>query len=192
MLETDRFLQVQIEKLNDLRTWLDDHHTQTESVWLVRYRKSVPARFVDRSDIIDVLLEYGWIDGLARKLDDERTMQLISPRRHQAWAQSYKTRAERLITQGRMMPAGLAAIAASKAEGLWEAYADIDAFVVPDDLRTALAAQPDAQALFDGAAPSYRRNVLRWIAQAKRPPTRAARIETVVALSAAGQKVPQM
>jgi uncharacterized protein YdeI (YjbR/CyaY-like superfamily) len=192
MLPTERFAKVEIASLDDLRRWLDHHGGQHDSVWLVRYRASVPDRFVNRLDVIDVLLEYGWVDGLARKLDDVRTMQLISPRRQQAWAQSYKDRAAKLITAGRMTPAGLASIAASKAQGLWDAYADIDALIVPDDLVLALAAHPVAAAYFAKTPPSYRRSVLRWIAQAKTPGTREKRISTTLRFSAEHQRIPQM
>lgn len=192
MLETGRFAKIEIEKLADLETWLASHHAQTESVWMVRFKKSVPSKYVDRLDVIDLLLCFGWVDGLARKLDDDRTMQLISRRRQQAWAKSYKDRAARLIDTGRMRPPGLAAIAESKALGLWDAYADSDALVVPDDLRMALCDQPLAEAFFGAAAPSYRRNVLRWIGSAKQDATRQKRIAITVSLSEKHEKVPQM
>ena len=95
--------------------------------------------------------------------------------------------------EGRMAEPGRAAIARSKALGLWDAYAEIDALIVPDDLITALRRQaPEAEAGFLEAAPSYRRNVLRWIAAAKRPATRAQRIAQVARLAAEGGRVPQM
>ena len=192
MLETDRFAKIEIESLADLERWLTRHHAQNESVWMVRFKKSVPAKYVDRLDTIDLLLCFGWVDGLARKLDDDRTMQLISRRRQQAWAQSYKDRAERLMETGRMRPAGLAAISESQMLGLWDAYAESDALIVPDDLKAALANRPPAEAYFGAAAPSYRRNVLRWISSAKQEATRQKRIELTVSFSARDEKVPQM
>ena len=157
--------------IDALRAWLAANHSRTEGVWVVRYRKSVPGKFVDRLAVLDELLCFGWIDGIARKLDDDRTMQLIFPRRQQAWAQSYKDRVAQLERDGRMAAPGQAAIEESKRLGLWDAYAAVDALLVPDDLRTALRAKPPAKAVFDASPPSYRRNVLRWIAQAKRPET---------------------
>jgi len=192
MIPTERFEQVEVKSLAELRTWLAANHAREEGVWLVRYKKDTPDRFVDRLDVLDELLCWGWVDGLARKLDESRTMQLVTPRRQQAWAQSYKQRVELLEAEGRMKAPGRAAIERSKALGLWDAYAPVDALAVPDDLRAALAARPFAERFFDGAAPSYRRNVLRWITAAKKPETRAKRITTTVDLSAAGEKVPQM
>ncbi len=192
MIPTERFEKVEVASLAELRAWLAAHHAREEGVWLVRYKKGDPERFVDRLAVLDELLCWGWVDGLARKLDETRTMQLVTPRRQQAWARSYKDRAARLEAEGRMQARGRAAIERSKRLGLWDATAPVDALLVPDDLRAALRARPAAERFFDAAAPSYRRNVLRWIAGAKRPETRAKRIATTVDLSALGEKVPQM
>ena len=192
MIETDRFSKVEIISLAELRNWLEAHYNQTESVWLVRFKKQTAEKFVDRLDVLDELLCFGWIDGIARKLDDTRTMQLISPRRHQVWAQSYKLRVERLSIEGRMHKAGLAAIASSKAQGLWDAMADVDALEIPDDLAVALDAVPLAGSSFRNAAPSYRRTILRWIKIAKSPETREKRIKTTVDYATRNTKVPQM
>lgn len=127
MIPTERFAKVEVASLDELRHWLARYHAQEESVWLVRYKKNVPDKFIDRLELLEELLCLGWIDGLARKLDEERTMQLISPRRQQAWAKSYKDRAAGLIAEGRMQASGLAAIERSKALGLWDATAEIDA-----------------------------------------------------------------
>ena len=192
MIRTEDFAQVAIESLDDLRAWLSQNHDSPDSVWIVRYQKSVPDKFVDRLDMLDELLCWGWVDGLARKLDDRRTMQLISRRRQQTWSQSYKDRVEHLTAAGRMALPGLAAIAQSKTLGLWDAYAEVDLLEVPQDMRAALDAQPDAAAFFDAATPSYRRNVLRWIHNAKRPETRVVRIAKALEASARRAKLPQL
>lgn len=191
-IPTERFEQVAVNSLAELRDWLIENHTQSENVWLVTFKKSVPDKFVSTQDILDEVIAFGWIDGIRRKLDDDRTMQLIGPRQTQAWAKSYKDRAERLITDGRMTEAGLRSIAVSKANGLWDYWSDVDALVVPDDLRVALASQPLAGANFDRSAPSYRRNLLRWVKLAKTPPTRAKRIAQIVDFAERGKKITQM
>lgn len=192
MLPTDRFEKVEVENLAQLRDWLAANHDRAEGVWLVTWMKNVPVKFVDRWDVLDELLCFGWTDGLRRKLDENRTMQLISPRRQQAWAQSYKDRVERLETAGRMAEPGRAAIERAKTHWLWDAYAEVDALTVPDDLRAALRAQPPAEANFDASAPSYRRNVLRWLAAAKKPDTRAKRIAEIASHAASNRKIAQM
>jgi len=192
LIETDKFEKVEVASLTELRNWLEKNHAQVESVWLVRWKRGAPGKFVDRLAVLDELLCWGWIDGLARKLDAERTMQLISPRRQQAWAQTYKDRVARLEAEKRMQEPGRAAIARSKQLGQWDAYAQVDALAVPADLRATLAAQPSAETFFDAAAPSYRRNVLRWLAAAKRPETRADRLVRIAGASASARKLPQM
>ena len=119
----------------------------------------MPAKYVDRLEVLDELLCWGWVDGLARKLDDERTMQLISPRRQQKWSKSYKERCEQLEAAGRMQAPGLAAIATSKALHLWDACEEVDLLQVPHDLREALDARPQAPLFFEASAPSYTRLV---------------------------------
>ena len=192
MIETARFARVEIVSLTELRDWLKVNHGSSESVWLVRYKKHVQAKFVDRLDVIDELLCFGWIDGVARTLDDERTMQLISPRKQQAWAETYKVRAARLEIEGQMAEPGRRAIQRSKELGFWNAYASSDALLIPNDLAVALGANLMANDYFRAAAPSYRRNVLRWIAQAKKPATRTRRIELTIAQSAFKRRLPHM
>lgn len=87
MIPNDRFERIEIASLEELRAWLADHHTRDEGAWLVRYKKVATGKFVDRLAVLDELLCWGWVDGLARKLDDERTMQLITPRPQQAWTE---------------------------------------------------------------------------------------------------------
>lgn len=189
MIATEGFAQVEVRSAAELRDWLWMHHAQAASVWLVTWKKAPGAPHVPMTEVLDELIAFGWIDGLRRKLDDARTMQLISPRRQQAWAQTYKDRAARLDAEGRMHPAGLAAIAAAKAAGRWNETAQVDALQVPDDLAAALG--PCAEA-FCAMAPSYRRNVLRWLHAARRPETRRARIARIADSTARGERLPQM
>lgn len=189
MLPTDRFAQLEVTSLAQLRDWLAANHGRDEGVWLVTWLKAVPDKYVDRWDVLDVLLCFGWIDGIRRKLDATRTMQLITPRRQQAWAQSYKDRVARLEAAGRMAEPGRVAIARSQAAGLWDATQAVDALLVPDDLRMVLR-DAGGEAWFDAAAPSYRRNVLRWIAAARAPATRAGRLNRVAVASATGTRLP--
>lgn len=190
MTKTENFDQVHIAAPEQLWDWLSLNHAQEQSVWLVTWKKETPEKYVSREQVLDALIAYGWIDGIRRQRDDGKTMQLIGPRQQKVWAKTYKDRAERLEQEGRMKPAGRRAIEQAKAAGLWGAMEDVDALVVPDDLTTALKAQPPANAFFEGAAPSYRRNILRWVGSAKTAPTRAKRIRIVVEHSSERRKVP--
>lgn len=196
MIETDRFPMIAAPDATTLWGWLSAHHGQEGSVWLVTWLKRPGAPYLSGEAVLDVLLAWGWIDGIRRAQGyggqdgpgEGRTMQLISPRRHQRWTATYRARAERLIAEGKMQAPGLAAIAAAKAAGTWEAEPEVDALVVPEDLTLALG---EAAATFAAFAPSHRRNVLRWVAGAKTPATRAKRVGTVASLAREGMRVPQ-
>lgn len=191
MIKTESFTLVEVRSASALRHWLEAHHAQSDSVWLVTFKKHMGAAYVSSSAVLDELLCFGWVDGLRRKLDADRTMQLISPRQANAWTQTYRERVARLERGGRMQPPGRAAIARSQALGLWMAHSDINALKIPTDLEMALQARPLAHMQFTRFAPSHRRNVLRWIAAAKQQVTRARRIEFTADLAARGCKVPQ-
>ncbi|MEL6584121.1 MAG: YdeI/OmpD-associated family protein [Pseudomonadota bacterium] len=186
-MDVDRFERVEVASEGGLWAWFEKHHAQPESVWLVTFKAADRARYVSKDQVLDALIAFGWIDGRRLKLDDARTMQLISPRKQQAWAASYKARADRLERAGRMRPAGRAAIEAGKASGLWNSSDPVDALTVPEDLAKAL--KGPARASLDAFAPSYRRNLLRWIASAKTAPTRAKRIAAATESAQTGEKI---
>lgn len=192
MTKTDDFEKVEVKSTAALRQWLEENHTQDDSVWLVTYKKHTGDPYISTSQVLDELLCFGWIDGIRRKLDDNRTMQLISPRKTQHWAKSYKDRIAKLETEGRMHPAGIKVVEEGKANGLWNFMDDVDALIIPDDLEAALTATPPAFTNFDTAAPSYKRNVLRWIKLAKTEKTRAKRIAKTVDFAERNEKIPQM
>jgi uncharacterized protein YdeI (YjbR/CyaY-like superfamily) len=192
MIHTDNFQKVEVASVDQLRLWPQENHGQLESVWLVTYKKNVANKYVSISEVLDELLCFGWIDGIRRKLDEERTMQLIGQRRVYHWSETYKVRADRLISEHRMQAAGFAAIATSKRLGQWEAMAEVDALVVPPDLCDAFRKRPSTAEVFSNMAPSYRRNVLRWIGLAKTQLTRTKRIELTVDATARNAKLPQM
>ena len=147
-------------------------------------------KYVSISEVLDELLCFGWIDGVRRKVDEQRTMQLISPRKAQHWAKTYKDRAASLIEAGKMHPAGLKSIEVSKAKGLWDFMNDVDQLIVPDDLAKALAGRPGARPFFDEINDSSKRFVLRWVKLAKTDKTRQKRIQQLAELSAKGEKLP--
>lgn len=186
----DDLPRVEVATPAELRGWLEAHHAREESVWLVTWKASVRDRYVSREEVLDELVAFGWIDGVRRKLDDTRTMQLISKRRVQHWARSYKERAARLIAEGRMAPPGFASIEAGKASGLWDFMDDVDDLVVPDDLAARFQSDPAARARFDAFPPSARRFTLRWIKLARTDGTRAKRIATTVRCASRGEYVP--
>lgn len=181
--------QVEIKSSDALWAWLDRHHAQEASVLLVTWKAAKRDWYVSREAVLDGLIAYGWIDGRRYTVDAQRTAQLVAPRATQFWAQSYKDRARALEADGKMQPSGRAAVEQGKASGLWDFMADVDRLEVPDDLDAALGTGRSA---WDVLAPSYRRNVLRWIKLAKTQTTRQKRIAQAAAATAQGVKIPQM
>jgi len=183
---------VEIASIAALEAWLARHQAQRESVWLVTYKKAPGAPHVPYSEIVDALLCYGWIDSLPRRLDAARTMLLISPRKpRSAWSKINKDKAARLIAEGRMRPPGAAAIAVAKANGAWSALDAVETLEPPPDLAAALKRAAPADVHFAAFPPSVRRGVLEWIAQAKRPETRARRIAETARLAAQNKRANQ-
>ena len=186
----DDLTRVEVRSAGELRTWLEAHHASEASVWLVTWKAAEREKYVSREEVLDELIAFGWIDGVRRRLDETRTMQLISKRRVQHWARSYKERAARLIGEGRMAEPGFASIEAGKASGLWDFMDDVDDLVVPDDLAARFEADPAALARFEAFPPSARRFTLRWIKLARTEGTRGKRIDTTVRCAARGEFVP--
>ncbi|MEM6631195.1 MAG: YdeI/OmpD-associated family protein [Bacteroidota bacterium] len=190
MTKTENFEQVEVSSSEQLRSWLEKNHQQKESIWLVTYKKHVSGKYVSVSEILDEILCYGWIDGVRRKVDADRTMQLIAPRKAQHWAKTYKERAAKLEAEGRMHAAGRAAIEQSKQSGLWNFMDDVDALIKPKDLVEALEKYPTALKNFDNFPDASKRFVLRWIKLAKKADTRAKRIEQTASLAAQNKRIP--
>lgn len=179
------FEQVQVESRAELRTWLQSNHMRTESIWLVTYKKHVPDKYVSWDEIVREALCFGWIDSLPRKLDADRSMLLLSPRRPGSpWSGRNKRHIEELLAQEKMTPAGLAIIERAKQDGSWTVYDEIEALVIPRDLEQALAEDDTAVANFNAFTDSSKKGILWWIKSAKRPQTRQKRIAETAFLAA--------
>jgi len=172
------------------RAWLDRHHTDEQGAWLVLAKKghSEPTR-LRYEEALEEALCVGWIDGQAMRRDDGSYRQRFTPRRPRSpWSKSNVTRAQRLLAEGRMRPAGLVAVESAKADGRWEqAYAGQAEAEMPDDLARAIAAEPRAQAMFEILTKQNRYALIFRVGQAKRADTRARRIEQFVAMLARGE-----
>jgi uncharacterized protein YdeI (YjbR/CyaY-like superfamily) len=181
----DQYERVEIDSVAAWRDWLLANHQRSESIWLVSYKKAVPDRYVAYGDIVDEALCFGWIDSVPRKLDAERSMLLLSPRKAgSGWSAVNKAKITRLESEGRIHESGNAVIARAKADGSWSKLNAVDQLVEPEVLTAALNTQPDARRNFDAFSRSSRRGILEWITQAKRPETRAKRIEETARLAA--------
>jgi len=169
------------------RGWLAANRERRDGLWIVYRKKSSDLDGPVYDDLVEEALCFGWIDSQSRRADAERIIQWFSPRRKGGlWSALNKQRIERLIRDGLMADAGMTAIDAAKEDGSWSQTDEVDALIVPADLRSALAASPRALEAFRALSESAKKQYLWWIHSAKRPATRALRIaETVRRLSLA-------
>jgi uncharacterized protein YdeI (YjbR/CyaY-like superfamily) len=159
----------------ELRQWLQENGSRTSSIWLVTYKKSQPQWHVSYKEVVDILICFGWIDSLPRKVDAERSKLRISPRNPKSvWSAINKRNVERLTQAGLMQEAGQKMVALAKANGTWDFLNDVDQLIVPDDLLSAFT--PEAKKYFDRFPPSSKRAILEWIKSAKTSETRNKRL----------------
>jgi len=179
------FEQVHPEARAEWRAWLAANHASSRGVWLVQWRTPTGRRRFEYDEAVEEALCFGWIDSLAKGIDDERSMITMTPRKPTSgWSRSNKERLVRLTAAGLMAPAGLRAVEVAKANGAWGLLDDVEALVVPPDLAAALARDGAATAGFAAMSPSARKAVLLGLATARRPETRARRIAAAVAEAA--------
>ena len=172
------------------RAWLEKHHEDPQGVWLTLAKKgTTKPTSLSYDEALDEALCYGWIDGQVRRLDGATYRQRFTPRRKRSpWSKRNVGIVTRLRDEGRMRPAGVAAIEQAQADGRWEAaYAGPASIEVSEDLATALKAEPAAQAMFEILTSQNRYSVLLRIDSAKRADTRSRRIEQFVAMLARGE-----
>lgn len=170
------------------REWLQANHASSSGIWLAVGKKGNSVTDLAYEDAVEEAVCFGWIDSTVNRIDAHRFKQLFAPRRPgSAWSRSNKLRVERLEAEGLITPAGLAAIDAAKANGSWTALDDVEDLTVPEDLAAALEANPSAARQFAGFTDSVRKMTLFWISSAKRPETRAKRIDETVSAAAEGR-----
>ncbi len=148
-------------------------------------KKSSGLPHVPYAEIVEEALCFGWIDSRPAKLDAQRSMLLLSPRRPKsAWSRINKQRVARLSAAGLMMPPGVAAVKLARRNGSWNALDGVEALVIPEDLAAAFARHPAARSHWDAFSPSSRKGILQWIASARRAETRNCRVAQTAALAA--------
>jgi uncharacterized protein YdeI (YjbR/CyaY-like superfamily) len=180
---------VQADDRATWRAWLEKHHATARGAWLVTWRQRSGRVGLDYEAAVEEALCFGWVDSTGGRVDDERGKLYFAPRKaRSAWAATNKARVERLIRDGRMAPAGLAAIERAKANGSWEILDSVERLEVPADLATALQARPPAAINFAAFPPSARKMMLGWVVTAQRPATRAGRIAQVADAAARNER----
>lgn len=172
------------------RRWLRRNHGTSEGVWLVCPKKHTGKPSPDYDAIVEEALCFGWIDSTVKRVDDETYLRKLTPRRTGSnWSDSNKTRVARLERQGLMTEAGARMVRDGRASGQWDR--PVDAPVMPTALRRALAHSRKAKTFFDQLAPSYRKQFMAWVGDAKRQETQDRRVREAIALMRQGKRLGQ-
>ncbi len=130
------------------RRWLADNHATKREIWLVSFKTDTDKPRIAYIDSVKEAICFGWIDGIAKTLDPERTAQRFTPRRPNSnWTELNKDRARRLIAEGLMTDAGHATLPDLSPE----------AFSIEPDILAALQADPQTWAHFQAFPPLYQR-----------------------------------
>jgi uncharacterized protein YdeI (YjbR/CyaY-like superfamily) len=167
------------------RQWLQENHATAQGVWLIYFKKGSGKTRVEYAEAVEEALCFGWIDSVVKPIDEFSYKQLITPRKPKSnWSKLNKERVERLIETGLMTEAGFKTIEIAKQKGTWNALDEVELLLVPADLQAGFDNNPLAFQNWEAFSRSARRGILEWLLNAKRPETRAKRIEEIVSLAA--------
>jgi uncharacterized protein YdeI (YjbR/CyaY-like superfamily) len=170
---------------NEWRDWLSENHASQTEAWLALSRKHAAQLALSLEAAVEEALCFGWIDGILKPLDKEKFALRFSPRKdNSVWSESNKQRALRLIEQGRMTEAGLDKVRAAQASGEWERATSREVRMeLPAELASALATDPQARQRFESLSHSYRKQLIGWLASARREATRHKRLQEILRLA---------
>jgi uncharacterized protein YdeI (YjbR/CyaY-like superfamily) len=175
---------------DDWRAWLEEHHATAPEVWVLYHKKHSGIPSIAWAEAVEEALRFGWIDGLVRRIDDDRYAQRWTPRRPTSrWSKVNVAIAERLIAEGRMTPAGLETVRVAKERGAWEkAYSATKALRPQPALRAALKADPAAKARWERTPTNWTNRIVEWIGAAGTEEEAAGRIAATVAALREGRR----
>lgn len=183
---------VRVGSRAEWRAWLERNHDSSPSIQLAIVKKGSKKRGVTYEEAVQEAICFGWIDSRANVLDEDHFKVLMSPRKPGSiWSKSNKERVRKMIEEGLMTSAGLRKIKAAKKDGSWGILDEVEEMRVPEDLERALSRDPLAMENFEKFNSSYRKQALYWVLSAKRPETRAKRVEELARMAAENKKVGQ-
>src|SRR5579864_405114 len=170
------------------RTWLRKNHDKCDEIWLVYYKNESGKPRVPYEEAVEEALCFGWIDGKIKKVDQARFAQRFTPRRpRSSWNETNIQRAERLIAEGKMTPAGLAAFQSEQRRETAVLPTEM-----PHELEAKFRAQTTAWNNYRNFPPYYRRMTAGWVASAKKEATRLGRLEKLIDFSARNEQIKFM
>lgn len=153
--------KLHVTNRDEWRKWLNEHHATEKEIWLVSYTTASGEPRIPYLETVEEALCFGWIDGIAKKLDHQRTAQRFTPRRPNShWTELNKERARRLIASGKMTDAGLATLPDLSS----------DTFQIPDDINAALQADQQTWENFQRFPDLYKRIRISFIEEVRKQP----------------------
>lgn len=159
------------------RKWLEKNHQSEQSIWLVYFKSSTKKASLSWSEAVDEALCFGWIDSTKKTIDEERYMQYFSKRKPKSiWSKINKEKVAKLIQNELMTKAGFDSIEIAKQNDSWTSLDEVEALVIPEDLKEKLANYKEAMEYFENLSKSAKKILLYWVASAKRTETRQKRI----------------
>ena len=190
-MEVDPNKVLEFEDATAFYDWLRRNHQQEDEVWIKIHKVSSGRKSITPKGAIDVVLCWGWIDGIRKRFDDESYLQRYTPRRKKSvWSKVNVDNVARLIDEGKMTEHGWREVEAAKADGRWErAYAGSKDMKVPEDLREAIEAEPLAKATFEGLTAQNRYALAYRVHQLKTEAGRRKKIATFVEMLKRGETI---
>ncbi len=180
-----------LKTLQEWRSWLQSNYDKETEVWLIFFKKDSGEPSLDYESAVEEALCFGWVDSIIKKIDESKFARKFTPRKDSSkWSAINKKRIEKLMTSGRMTPAGLSKIKAAQQRGKWNQN-DRPAinFALSEDFIKALNQNRKAKEFFENLAPTYQKQFIGWINIAKRQETKEKRIRASILLLEKGEKL---
>jgi len=175
--------EIYLQNSEEWRTWLADNHNKVPGIYLIFYSVDHDMPSMRWEEAVKVALCYGWIDSTSKSLGNGKRRQYFTRRKPKSgWSSINKAYIDALLADGLMHESGLKSIARAKENGSWNSLDDVENGIIPEDLEAAFKIQPEAFDNFQDFAPTYRKNYLYWLNQAKRESTRIKRINEIIDL----------
>ena len=173
------------------RRWLKTNHAKHQGIWMQLAKKDSGIASITYAEALDEALCFGWIDGQKKTHDAQYWLQKFTKRGPRSvWSKINIGHIERLTTEGRMQPAGQAAVDAAKNDGRWEqAYHSSSTHELPEDFLAAVRRHAKAKAFFDTLNNANRYAIYFRLTTAKKPETRARRFEQLLEMLKRGEKL---
>jgi uncharacterized protein YdeI (YjbR/CyaY-like superfamily) len=181
--------EIEFTSMAEFEAWMEANHATSDGLWMRIAKKGTEVSTCSAPEALDVALCFGWIDGQRKALDDVYFLQKYTPRRARSrWSKINVGKVAELTRMGRMRPAGLAEVERAQADGRWDAaYDGQRTMEVPPDLQAALDAEPAVAEAFAALSSQNRYAILYRLFDAKRPETRARRLEQFVEMLRRGE-----